>query len=88
MKVTIDRQLCDHALPECEACFARFMRNPQGVDRACITDYVEDDALILTLTLRYDGLEEVLELSPQDCELVASEGWSRFVKVPPKFLRE
>jgi hypothetical protein len=88
MKVTIDRQLCNHALPECEACFARFIRNPQGVDRACITEYVEDDDPTFTLTLKYDGLEEVLELSPQDRELVASEGWSSFVKVPPKFLRE
>jgi hypothetical protein len=88
MKVTIDRKLCDHVLPECERCFARFVRNPEGEDRSCITDYVEDDDPMLTLTLKYDGLEEVLVLSAEERELVASEGWSSFVKVPPKFYRE
>jgi hypothetical protein len=88
MKVTIDRTLCDHVLPECERCFARFVRNPEGVDRCCITEYVDDAEPTLTLTLKYDGHEEVLALSPEERELVVSEGWSRFVKVPPKFYRE
>jgi hypothetical protein len=88
MKITIDRRLCDHVLSECEACFARFVRNPQGVDRLCITEYVDDGEPTLILTLRYDGEEEVLALSPEEREVVASEGWSRFVKVQPKFYRE
>jgi hypothetical protein len=88
MKVTIDRSLCDHVLPECERCFARFLRNPLGEDRYCITDYVENDDELLTLTLKYDGLVEVLQLSPEQRELVANDGWSRFVKVQPKFYRE
>jgi hypothetical protein len=54
MKVTIDRSLCNHVLSECEQCFARFVRNPQGVDRPCITDHVEDGDPILHLTIRYD----------------------------------
>ncbi len=88
MKVTIDRSLCDHVLPECERCFARFLRNPLGEDRYCITDYVENDDELLTLTLKYDGLVEVLQLSPEQRELAANDGWSRFVKVQPKFYRE
>jgi hypothetical protein len=88
MKVTIDRKLCDHVLPECERCFARFVRNPEGEDRFCITDYVEDGDPTLTLTLKYDGHEEVLVLSAEQRELVVSEGWSSYVKVPPKFYRE
>ena len=88
MKVTIDRSLCDHVLPECERCFARFVKNPDSVDRVCITDYVEDDDPALTLTLRYDGLEEVLVLAPHEREAVALDGWSSFVKVKPKFYRE
>ena len=88
MKVTIDRSLCDHLLPECERCFARFMRDPEGVDRQCITEYIEDGDPILTLRLRYDGLEEVLYLTPGQREAVAVQGWSSFVKVTPKFYRE
>jgi hypothetical protein len=88
MKVTIDRSLCDHVLPECERCFARFIHDPESVDRTCITEYVEDGDPTLTLTLRYDGLEEVLVLSPQEREAVAADGWSKYVKVPPRFYRE
>jgi hypothetical protein len=87
MKVTIDRGLCNHVLSECEACFARFIRNPQSEDRYCITEYIDDDDPNLTLTLRYDGREEVLVLSPDQRERVANEGWSQFVKIPPKFYR-
>ena len=88
MKVTIDRSLCDHVLPECERCFARFLRNPLGEDRYCITDYVENGDELLTLTLKYDGLVEVLQLSPEQREQAANQGWSQFVKVQPKFYRE
>jgi hypothetical protein len=87
MKVTIDRSLCNHVLPECEACFARFIRNPQSEDRYCITEYQEDNDPDLTLTLRYDGREEVLVLTPEQREMVANEGWSQFVKVKPSFYR-
>jgi hypothetical protein len=87
MKVTIDRNLCDHVLPECERCFARFVRYPEGEDRLCITEYVDDGDPTLTLTLRYDDQEEVLVVPPDQRELVISEGWSSFVKVPPKFYR-
>ncbi|MBM2850388.1 MAG: uncharacterized protein HW418_3330 [Anaerolineales bacterium] len=88
MKVTIDRRLCNHVLSECEQCFARFVKNPMGEDRYCITEYVEDSDPILHLTLRYDDYEEVLVLTPEQREQVANEGWSKFVKVPPKFYRE
>lgn len=88
MKVTIDRSLCNHVLSECERCFARFVKNPDGADRMCITEYEDDGDPTLTLTLRYDGLEEVLVLSPEERENVAIEGWSSYVKVPPKFYRE
>jgi hypothetical protein len=88
MKVTIDRNLCNHALSECERCFARFISNPEGGDRMCITNYLEDNDLVLTLTLKYDGHEEVLNLTPEQRQLVASEGWSQFVKIKPQFYRE
>jgi hypothetical protein len=88
MKVTIDRSLCDHVLSECEQCFARFIKNPLGEDRYCITEFVDDGDPVLTLTLRYDGNEEVLVLTPEDRERVVTEGWSNFVKIKPRFYRE
>lgn len=87
MKVTIDRHLCDHVLPECERCFARFVRNPESEDRYCITAYEDDGDPTLTLTLRYDEQEEVLVIPPHLRERVITEGWSQFVKVPPRFYR-
>jgi len=87
MKVTIDRNLCTHVLPECERCFARFVRNPQGEDRLCITKYVEDDDPILYLTLKYDQEEEEFALTPEERALIATDGWSQFVHVQPKFYR-
>jgi hypothetical protein len=87
MKVTIDRSLCDHVLPECERCFARFVSNPLGEDRYCITELVDDGDEVLNLTLKYDGVQEVMSLSPEQRKLVASEGWSQFVSVQPKFYR-
>lgn len=88
MKVTIDRRLCNHVLSECEQCFARFVKNPLGEDRYCITEFVDDDDPILHLTLRYDEYEEVLHLTPEEREQVAVDGWSKYVKVPPRFYRE
>lgn len=89
MIVVIDRNLCDHVLPTCEQCFARFLRHPMGEDRYCITDYVENGDPMLMLTLKYDGAEEEqFILSPEQCEQMANEGWSQFVKVKPKFYRE
>ncbi len=88
MKVTIDRSLCDHALSECERCFARFVKNPQGTDRGCITEFIEDSSEVMILTVRYDGVEEVLTIPPEQREAVALDGWSQFVKVKPKFYRE
>jgi len=59
-----------------------------GEDRYCITDYEEDRDETLHLTLKYDGLVEKLHLSPEQRALAASEGWSQFVTVEPKFYRE
>jgi hypothetical protein len=75
-------------LSECEQCFARFIKNPLGEDRYCITEFVDDGDPVLTLTLRYDGNEEVLVLTPEDRERVVTEGWSNFVKIKPRFYRE
>jgi hypothetical protein len=87
MRIIINRDLCDHVLPECEQCFARLVRNPLGEDRPCITEFVDDDDPTLLLTLRYEGREQVLTIPPESRELVASTGWSQFVDVAPRFYR-
>ena len=66
MRVTIDRNLCNHGFSECARCFARFVSNPRGEDYLCITEYVEDDDPILHLTLRYGVEEEVFDLMPEE----------------------
>jgi len=88
MKITIDRNLCEHALPDCERYFARFVQNPNGMERLCIAEYEDDHDPTLHLVMRYDGHEETLVIPPEDRTLIASAGWSLFVKVKPKFYRE
>lgn len=88
MKVTIDRSLCDHALSECERCFARFVQDPLAVDRTCIIEFVEDADPVLYLKVKYDGMEEELVVPPEKREEVATTGWSQYVKVKPRFYRE
>ena len=87
MKMTIDRDLCDHVLPACERCFGLLMRYPLGVDRHCITELVDDGDPDLSLLLKYDQREERLILTPQAREQIADSGWSLFVSVPPRMYR-
>ena len=87
MKVTIDRNICDASLNACEHCFSFFIQNPEGVDRYCIVEQVDDGADKMTLTLLTDGQERTLELDDKDREMVASEGWASLVDFVPKFYR-
>jgi len=48
---------------------------------------VEDDDPILYLTLKYDQEEEEFALTPEERALIATDGWSQFVHVQPKFYR-
>ncbi len=85
MKVTIDRNICGASLNACEHCFSFFVQNPEGVDRYCIIDQVDDGTDKLTLTLLTDGQERTLVLDDKDRELVATEGWSSLIDFVPKF---
>ncbi len=66
MRVTIDRNLCNHSFSECARCFARFVSNPRGKDYLCIAEYVEDGDPVLRLTLRCGAEEEVFDLMPEE----------------------
>jgi len=87
MKVTIDRNICEASLNACEHCFSIFAQHPQGVDRYCIVENVEDGSDGVTLTIRSDGREQTLELDEAQRQLVATEGWSSLVDFVPKFYR-
>jgi len=55
--------------------------------KAVFTKYVEDDDPILYLTLKYDHEEEEFALTPEERALIATDGWSQFVRVQPAFYR-
>ena len=71
----------------CEHCFSFFVQNPEGVDRYCIVEQVEDGSDVLTLTLMTDGQVRTMSLDEEQREMVASEGWSSLVDFVPKFYR-
>ncbi len=87
MKVTIDRNICGASLNACEHCFSFFAQHPQGVDRYCIVEQVEDGSDNLTLTLRTQGHENTVVLDEAQRQAVALEGWSSLVDFVPKFYR-
>ena len=87
MKVTIDRNICGASLNACEHCFSFFVQNPEGVDRYCIVEQVEDGSDLLTLTLMTDGQVRTMSLDEEQRKMVASEGWSSLVDFVPKFYR-
>jgi hypothetical protein len=87
MKVTIDRNICGASLNACEHCFSFFAQHPEGVDRYCIVEQVEDGSKDLTLTIRTDGREKTVVLDDAQREMVVTEGWSSLVDFVPKFYR-
>jgi hypothetical protein len=88
MKVTINRNICGASLNACEHCFSFFAQHPEGVDRYCIVEQVEDGSDLLTLKLLTDDTERTLVLDEKQRELVASEGWASMVDFVPRFYRE
>jgi hypothetical protein len=85
MQITMERDLCQNILPACEECFATFVLHGCFPDRACITDVVEDGRQETTLVLLYEGHRESLVITDENRELIAYEGWSRFVHSAPRF---
>ena len=87
MKVFIDRDLCDASLPFCQRCSAAFIRNPQGEDRMCIREVVDDGKDTLTLHLKTDGRELEIELNDEMRELASVEGWEILADFDPALFR-
>ena len=87
MKVFIDRDFCDASLPFCQRCSAAFIRNPQGEDRMCIREVVDDGKDTLTLHLKTDGRELEIELNDEMRELASIEGWEILADFDPALFR-
>lgn len=83
MKVIIDRDLCDANLSYCQRCSAAFIRYPEGGDRLCIREIIEDDKETLTLKMFTDGRTIELELTDEQRDLAGVEGWESLVDFNP-----
>ena len=87
MKVVIDRDLCDASLPFCDRCSAAFIRYPEGTDRMCIKDIIEDGKDTLTIEMHTDDRSLVVELTEEMQELASVEGWEALVDFDPALFR-
>ncbi|MCA9991916.1 MAG: hypothetical protein H6666_07980 [Ardenticatenaceae bacterium] len=87
MKVVIDRNLCDTNLAFCQRCSAAFIRNPEGTDRLCIRDIVDDGSDLLTIVMNTDGRVLTIELSEEERELASVEGWEALADFDPALFR-
>ncbi len=87
MKVIIDRRFCDANLAFCQRCSAAFFRYPEGYDRHCILDIQEDGKETLTLEMQTDGRTLVLELTDEERDLAAIEGWEALADFDPALFR-
>ena len=87
MKVVIDRDLCNASLPFCQRCSAAFIRYPEGTDRPCIRDIVDDDKDTLTIQLFSDDRELELELTDEMRDIASIEGWEVLADFDPALFR-
>lgn len=87
MKVVIDRDLCDASLPFCQRCSAAFIRYPEGTDRLCIRDVIDDGKESLTLQMLTDGRELEVELTEEQRDIASVEGWEALADFDPALFR-
>lgn len=87
MKVVMDRDLCNASLSFCQRCSAAFIRFPEGHDRMCIREIIDDGQDLLTIELRTDGRILEIELTDDMQELAGVEGWDALADFDPALLR-
>lgn len=86
MRIIMERDTCQSILPACEECFATFVLHGCYPDRSCITEVIDDGTEQVTLVVRYEGCEETVVVTDENREMLAYEGWDKFVAVPPQFM--
>lgn len=87
MRIVIDRDLCDASLPFCQRCSAAFIRYPEGGDRLCVRDIVDDGLELLTIEMHTDGRMLELELTDEARDLASVEGWEALADFDPALFR-
>lgn len=87
MKVVIDRDLCDASLPFCARCSAAFIKFPEGSDRMCIQDVIEDGKDALTIEMHTDNRVLTIELTEEQRDLASVEGWEALADFDPALFR-
>ncbi|MFN2189700.1 MAG: hypothetical protein ACK2T3_13125 [Candidatus Promineifilaceae bacterium] len=87
MRVVIDRDLCDASLPFCARCSAAFIRYPEGTDRMCIKDVIDDGKETLTIEMHTDERTLEVELTEDMRELASVEGWEALADFDPALFR-
>jgi hypothetical protein len=87
MKIIIDRDLCNSSLSFCQRCSAAFFRYPEGTDRLCIVDVIDDGKETLTLEMKTDGRTLEIELTDEDLEVASVEGWEALADFDPALFR-
>lgn len=87
MKVIIDRDLCNASLPFCQRCSAAFIRYPEGTDRLCIMDVIDDGKDRLTLEMHTDNRTLEVELSDEMRDVASIEGWEALADFDPALFR-
>lgn len=87
MKVIIDRDLCDASLPFCARCSAAFIKFPEGSDRLCIQEVIEDGQDMLTIEMHTDNRVITIELTEEQRELASVEGWEALADFDPALFR-
>ena len=85
MKVWIDRDKCDSNLSSCLSCFGQMVRT-NTPDRGCIMKYEDDGSETVTVYMHSDGQDREPIIIPKEMrEMVAYEGWDKFVSFEPEF---
>ena len=87
MKIIIDRDLCNTSLQFCQRCSATFFRFPEGSDRLCIMDVIDDGKESLSLEMKTDGRILEIELTDEDLEVASIEGWEALADFDPALFR-
>jgi hypothetical protein len=85
MRIVLDRDTCTTILSACENCFASFLLRGCVPDRSCIVEVEDDGREATTLLVRYAGNEAEVLVTDENRELLAYDGWTRYVEVEPDF---
>jgi len=85
MHIWLDRDTCTSNLSACLSCFGQLLRTG-APDRGCIVNYEDDGSEDYTIFMHADGQDrEPLVIPKEMRDLVAFEGWDKFVNFEPQF---